>query len=166
MTALPFLFLAGTICLLIQTASVGFLMPVQYKPDLFMILVVWASLRMTIGTGMAFAFVAGLTVDLLSGAPTGLFALIYCISFVACDTVNATFAVDRPAGRAVTVFAATGLSGAAVLLARWLAGPVEADMHTLLWIVAKSIVTGLTSVAVFPILDRSWTGYTHLVGAR
>ena len=115
---------------------------------------------------MSFAFIAGILVDILSGAPTGLFALIYCVSYVMCDVADSTFEIDRPVGRALTTFGVTVLAGGTVLLTRWLTGPAGAGMHTMAWIFAKSLITGLTSLVLFPVLDRSWAGCSKLVGVR
>ncbi len=164
--AFLFILLVYIVAVIVQTSSVGFVMPVGYKPDIMLILVVWASLRLTVVAGIAFAFVAGIVVDLLSGSPTGLFALVYCLTFVASSSANSTFEINRPMGRASVVLAATLVSGAAVVLTRWLAGPVSVGIQTLLLILSKSVITALTSFVVFPLLDRSWDGYGKLVGER
>jgi rod shape-determining protein MreD len=166
LTAVLFISLATMIVAIVQTASIGLLIPAAYKPDVMLILVVWASLRLTRGIGMSFAFVAGLLMDILSGSPMGLFALIYCVCFVMCDVANSTFDIDRPAGRALTTLGVTILAGGTVLLTRWLTGPTGTGLHTIVWILSKSLITGLSSLVLFPVLDRSWTSCSKLVGVR
>jgi len=166
LTALLYILFISVLVVVVQTASVGFVVPVAYKPDIMLILVVWASLRLALVPGIAFAFVGGLLMDFFSGSPTGLFALVYCLTFVAAGSANTTFDINRPLVRACVICAATLASGSAVVLTRLLAGPVGMGLHTVLLILAKSVATGLTSLVVFPFLERSWVGYGKLVGDR
>jgi rod shape-determining protein MreD len=161
-----FLSVVGTAGLALQTALIGFIIPGDYKPDLILSLVVWAGLRATYVAGVGFAFVIGLCVDTLSGSPTGFFALIYCLAFVASGYVDSVVPIDDPIGWAVTVFLASVVSGCLVLMMRWFAGPLGFSGYTVMWIAGKSLVTGGFAVALLPCLDKAWAGYSRIVGER
>jgi rod shape-determining protein MreD len=158
-----FLVVIGTAVLVLQTTSWGFLVPAAYKPDLALILVLWVSLRMTFAIGAGFAFAVGLAIDILSGSPTGLFALIYCLLFATCGFLHSTFRIDVLSGKAVTVFGSTLAAGAIVFLVRWLSGPFELGWSVSQWVLLKSVVAAMASLAVFPVVDRVWAGFSRLV---
>lgn len=166
MTELLFMVVAGVIALTLQTTSFGFMIRAAYKPELMMILVVWASLRTSFVPGMGFAFAGGIVVDTLSGSPSGLFAVIYSIVFVACGYSNATFDIDSQPGRAVTIFVSTLACGFLVMLIRWLEGPAELGWLGVELILLKSLVTGAAALAMIPLLDRLWAGFSRLAGVR
>jgi rod shape-determining protein MreD len=161
-----FLFAVATVALGLQSTSVLFLLSAAYKPDLILILVVWAGLRASYTAGVGFAFVAGLCVDVLSGSPTGLFALIYCLVLVTSGYVDAIIPIDDPVGWMTIVFLATLFSACIVLIMRWLAGPVGLGPYTVAWILLKSLLTGMVGVAVIPCLDRVWAGYARIIGEQ
>ena len=159
-----FLVVIGVTALVLQTTSWGFLIPAAYKPDLALILVIWVSLRMTFGIGAGFAFAVGLAIDMLSGSPTGLFALIYCLLFVTCGFLHSTFRIDVLSGKALTVFGSTLAAGGIVFFVRWLSGSFELGWSVSQWVLLKSVVAALASLAVFPVVDRVWAGFSRLVG--
>jgi len=161
-----FLIAVGTATLVLQTTSMGFIVPAAYKPDLILALVVWAGLRATYLPGVGFAFIIGICVDKLSGSPTGLFPLIYCLAFVASGYVHSVVPIDDPVGWAVTVLLACAAAGCLVLIMRWLAGPVGLGLNTVVWMVVKSLATGGAAVAIFPCLDKAWAGYSRIIGER
>jgi len=105
-------------------------------------------------------------VDKLSGSPTGLFPLMYCLAFVASGYVQSVVSIDDPVGWALTVFLACAVAGCFVLIIRWLAGPVGLGLNSVLWMVAKSLVTGGAALALFPCLDKAWAGYSRIIGER
>lgn len=166
MREIIFLLAVGTASLALQTTSMGFIISAAYKPELTLALVVWAGLRATYLSGVGFAFIIGLCVDTLSGSPTGLFGLVYCLAFVASGYVDSVVPIDDPAGWAVTVFITCTCAGCLVLMMRWLAGPVGFGVLAVAWIVVKSLVTGAAAVALFPFLDKAWAGYLRIVGER
>ena len=161
-------FLAITVLMvsLLQVTSVGFLVPMDYKPDLMLVAVIWASLRVRLEAGMGFAFCSGLVMDFLSGAPTGLFALIYSVSFVACGFLNSTFVIDRAGGRMLAAWMATMIAGIAVMVMNWISGPIELGTANVLPLVAKSTTTGLACLLLFPVLDKMHNGFSRLIGAE
>ncbi len=157
-----FILLFGMAALVLQVTSWAFLIPGAYKPDLIMILVLWASLRMSFVIGVGFAYTGGMAVDLLSGSPVGLFAIIYCLLFVVCDYLNSNFRMDDLQGRAVTVFGSTLIAAFIVLCVRRLAGPVEVGRHLCQWVVLKSMIAATASLPIFALVDRAWTAYSRL----
>lgn len=161
-----FLVIAGGITLVLQTTSLAFLVPAALKPDLMLIVVGWAGLRATYSVGVTFAFVAGLAVDLMSGAPFGLFALIYCLIFFGCAYAHAVFPLDDYIGWATTIFVGALISALAVLLARWLGGPMGFGLPVAAWVLVKSLSTAIAALVIFPCMDGVWAGYSKIVGVR
>jgi len=159
-----FLVVIGMAAFVLQTTSWGFLVPAAYKPDLALILVLWVSLRMTFAIGAGFAFAVGLATDMLSGSPTGLFALIYCVLFATCGFLHSTFRIDALSGKAVTVFGSTLAAGGIVFFVRWLSGPFELGWSVSQWVLLKSVFAAMASLVVFPVVDRVWAGFSRLVG--
>jgi len=161
-----FISVAGMTVMVLQTISGGLVIPAEYKPDLMLILVLWAAVRSSLLIGLGFAFISGLFLDLFSGAPAGLFALINCLVFVATGSLNSRFAMDRVSARTISVFGASLLAALLVVSLRWATGPVELGARTMQWIVAKSAISALASLLLFPVLDKFWTGYCRIIGAR
>jgi len=161
-----FLSLAGLVALALQSTSFGFLVRGACKPEVMMILVVWASLRTSFLKGAVFAFLSGLCVDLLSGSPIGLCALIYTILFVVCGYLHATFDIDYPAGRAFTILLASLAVGWAVMLMRWVDAPPGFGWQAVSWVMLKSLTTAVAALVVFPVMDRIWTGLSGVIGVR
>lgn len=154
----------GLVLLILQTTAVGFMIPARFKPDLVLVLVSWAGLRLALLPGMGFSFGIGILVDLMSGSPVGLFALIYSLVFVVLGYLDATFDIDRPLGQAIAVFGATLFSGMAVLSVSWLSGPLEFTVHSAWEMLLKAFVGGLAAVVMIPALDRIRSGSTKLLG--
>jgi rod shape-determining protein MreD len=161
-----FLMMTGVFVLALQCTSLGFVVPSAYKPDLFLVLVVWSSLRVPFLAGVGTAFLGGLSVDLLSGSPAGLFAVIYCSTFIACGFLNSVFQMDTPAGRTLTVFVATLSSAGVVLMVRMLTVSADVGSHSLIWFVEKSAITAGSCLLLFPLMDRFRRAYVSLVGTR
>lgn len=166
MKAGVFLLVLGFLVVVIQTAPFGSKISFDLKPDIALILVVWAGLRVPLVPGLGFAFTVGLLMGLLSGAPEALFALVYSLVLVACGNLNARVHIDSFLGRGWTVFGASIACAGAVLLVRWSEGPLDFGRHAAGWIFMKSLATALVSLAVFPLVEWSWAGYSRLVGER
>jgi rod shape-determining protein MreD len=163
---LVFLALCGTVCLVIQVTSMSFFVSADYKPDLFMILVFWASLRTAFMSSAIFAFAAGFAVDLYSASPQGLFPVIYCLAFLSGAYLNSIAQIDSPLGRTSTVLAATLAAGFLVAFLRQIVGPAGLGWHAFQWLFVKSVLTGLATLIVFPLMDWSWAAYLRLAGIR
>ncbi|MBM4326620.1 MAG: rod shape-determining protein MreD [Deltaproteobacteria bacterium] len=165
MSDLLFVLGAGFALLILQTTSLGFTISPEYKPDLALILVVWAALRMDLLVGAGFAFMTGMTVDMLSGSHLGLFALMYCAIFLACGRAHTAFQVDSPMGRAIMAVLGCFVAGSAVAALRWVQGPPDFGWNALLWLTAKPLITGAGALLVFPALDRLHSGYSRIAGS-
>lgn len=157
---------AGTVVLILQTTSMAFLVSPDYKPDLMLVLVVWAGLRLPFGGGVLFAFFAGVIMDTLSGSPPGLFGLVYSVLFVVCGYLGGIVRIEGQSGRGVLVLGGALGAGIAVLLARVFRGPVGFGWHVVGWLAAKSIITTIAALVVFPGIDWAWMTFSRLVGDR
>jgi len=151
--------------LLLQTTIIPQFVASQYKPDLFLILVFWAAIRMTFITAALFAFTAGLLMDLFSGASPGLFPLAYLLIFLSSAYLHSVFQMDSHAVNAMTVFCASFVAGHIILAVSWLKVPIEFGWNYLDWPLLKSISTALFAVMVVPALDWLWNSYSKLVPA-
>lgn len=161
-----FVVCAGIVALGMQTTSLAFVISPAYKPDLMLVLVVWAGLRLPFVGGVVCAFVVGVVVDLLSGSPPGLFGLVYSLVFVVCRHLGGIVRLDGFAGRAILVLCAALWAGIAVLLARLFRGPVGFGWHVVAWITTKSIITAVAAVVLFPCIDWAWLAFSRLLGDR
>jgi rod shape-determining protein MreD len=161
-----FLLVAGYVTLVLQTTLLSFLVPAIVKPDLMLIVVGWAGLRTTYPVGVAFAFFAGFAVDLMSGSPFGLFALLYCIAFFVCAYVHSVFPLDDYVGWATTICIAALLSALAVVGARLMESPTGLGLMTAAWVVLKSLSTAIAALVMLPCLDGVWSGYARIAGVR
>lgn len=161
-----FIFAAGMIVLVAQITLFRILFPATCKPDLAAVLVVWSALRLSAAVGIMFAFSMGLGIDLTSGAPMGLFSLVYSVVFVTCGYVNSTVDVDTHTGRAAAVFGTILLAAAMVLFMRWVAGAVGFGSSVAWHVMLRSVITCAVALFLLPGLDRAWAGYHRLLGVR
>lgn len=164
MKAALFLLGVGLVLVVIQTAPSSSKLWFGFKPDLLLVVVVWAGLRLPLVSGLGFACAAGILMGLLSGAPPGLFALVYSLVLVTGVNLNARVHLDNMIGRACTIFGATLATAGAILLVRWSEGPLDFGRHAAGWIFMKSFMTALVSLVLFPLVDRLWVRYARLVG--
>lgn len=154
------------LALWLQTTAVCSVVPSAYKPDLFLILVYWTSLRLPFAIGVALCFGGGILVDLLSGSTMGLFALLYGVVFISCGYLNTVFEIDTPMTRAVIILIAALANSGIVLFMRALVHATDFGLHSMLWALVKALSTSVVSLAVFPALDRFRTAYVSLMGER
>jgi len=152
--------------LLLQTTIIPLFVDSQYKPDLFLILVFWAAIRITFVPAAVFAFAAGLLTGLFSGAPPGLFAILYLLIFLSSTYLHSVFELDSHTVNAMTVFCATFVVGQVIIAVTWLKVPIEFGWHLFQWPLLKSLSTALFAVMVVPALDWLWNSYSKLVPAR
>jgi hypothetical protein len=154
---------AGLLVLGVQVSLLGAVVPAAYKPDLMLATVVWSSLRLPFAAGASYAFVTGLLVSALSGSPTALFSLVYCVVFSLCWYLNVTFHVDRPSGWAMLILAGAWIGGAAILSARFAWEPAGLGWNLVGWMLTKSLVTVLAGECLMLVLERVSTGYSRLL---
>ncbi len=151
--------------LMLQTTILPLVLNSQYKPDLFLILVLWAAIRITFVSAAAFAFIAGLLMDVFSGAPPGLLAMVYSLIFLSCAYLHSVFQMDSHAVNVVTIFCATFVTGIMILAVSWLKTPIEFGWNLFQWPLLKSLTTALFGLLLFPTLDWFWSSYSKLIPA-
>ncbi len=166
MRDLIFLTIFSLPTLIVQTTILPLVLNSQYKPDLFLILVFWAAVRIAFVSAAVFAFMAGLLMDVFSGSPPGLFAMLYALIFLSCAYLHSVFEMDSHALNAVTIFCATFITGIIVLTVNWLRIPVEFGSNLFQWPFLKSLTTALFGIMLFPALDWFWNSYSKLIPAR
>ncbi len=148
--------LTGIIALGLQTTSVAFAVPAGLKPDLMLIVVVWAAGRIPLGIGAPFAFMAGMMIDLFSGSPTGLFAVFYCLVFVCSAYAHATLSIHGYAGPVILVFCASLAAGATVVLTARVNVPVGFGWSAAGWIALKSLITAVAALPTLALIEWAW----------
>ncbi len=151
-----FLILTGSLALGLQTTSLAFAFPSGFKPDLMLIVVVWAASRIPLSAGAPFAFVAGMMMDLFSGSPTGLFAVFYCLVFVCSGYAYATLIIHGYAGSVILVFGASLAAGTIVVLATRVSVPVGFGWSAAGWIFLKSLITAGTALPAYVLIEWAW----------
>jgi rod shape-determining protein MreD len=150
--------------LLIQTTFRTFVFVDVSKPDVVSIIVLWSSLRLGFNEGLFFAFSAGLLMDALSGSPIGLFAFLYCVSFLLAAYLNTNADLESHFARFTVSFGLCMLQGAVILMSRALAGPIGLGPLMAGSLLLKALVTGVIAVFVIPLMDRFWMRRTKFTG--
>ena len=82
--------------LLAQSTLLPHLLPDPWLPDVTLSLVFWTALTGTPRGGVVLAFLAGLALDLTSGAPPGFHAVIRVAVYSLCRPFRGIFFEDRP----------------------------------------------------------------------
>jgi len=150
--------------LFIQTTSRTFAFADVSKPDVVSIIVLWSALRLGFNEGLFLAFSAGLLMDNLSGSPTGLFAFVYCLSFLLAAYMNANADLESHLARFMVSFVLCISQGAVILMSRALAGPIGLGPHLARSLILKAFLTGIGAVFVIPLMDRFWMRRTKFTG--
>ena len=161
-----FVLVIGLAAIVLQTTFLSFAVGNDYKPDLILIFIVWASTRIQFLAAVGLAFFGGLVVDLFSGSPSGLFSITYCVMILTIGYMDSKFQVESNSAKAIMVFVSSLAVGCIIMIMRRAAGPVEFVWSVGQWIIFKSGITGLVSLMIFPALDTIWSGYSRLVGTR
>ena len=166
MTTFAFVLVIGIGLLTLQTASLGFLVPSEYKPDLIVAMVVWAALRLEITSGLCVAFTSGLVVDVLSSSPLGLFAVLYSFVFIMCRQLNAAFHIDGPVGRGAVVAGSTVVIGLLVQFVRLFSGLSGFGWSSIAWVLGKSAISGIASILVIFMVDRLYDSLSRIANPQ
>ena len=88
--------LFGLACLLIQTAVFPRIIPVQFKPDLMLILIVYLGISEKYGSGGLFAFCIGLLYDVFAGSAFGMYGMIFLLVFFSVRSTIDYFNAENP----------------------------------------------------------------------
>ena len=137
----------------------------ETKPDLTLLVVVWIGLKGAYMPGLFSAFFLGIIEDLLSGAPLGLFPLIYLVAYMFSAFVSVNFDLDQFGLSWLVALVTSFVSFCLVFLSRWPGGQVIFELPIIEFILVKTIWTSLCLIIVKPLLDNSWRGYSRLIGA-
>ncbi len=152
------------IALFLQTTTQLFVSNPSYKPDIVLVIVIWASTRLDFKEGLLFSFSAGLLTDSLSGSPAGLFACLYCVTFLVCGYLDSTTDLDSHAIRFLVAFIVCIVESLSIIVIRFMAAQFKVDLSISFAILTKGFFTGIAATAVIPIVDRLWVGRTRLSG--
>ncbi len=143
---------------LAQGPIIQSLFPLDVTPNLVLVLVtLWAGYH-GLREGMAWAFMAGILLDILLFAPLGAHALAFMAVVLAIEPVRHIIFGDNHAWALVAVFVAALLSDFVVLLVSNAAGhPVRFDT---LWrfSIARALTDVLAAVVLMPLVlwMRRW----------
>lgn len=155
----------GLVSLIVQCCVLGEIFPFEYKPDLSLLVVIWLGINSDYFFGLFSVFILGIVVDMLSGAPAGLFSVIYLLAFIFSAYVGQNFDVERlGSGWSVTILTCF-LVFCLCFLARWLSGQIVFEALIVKIIIFKTILTTLGLIVVKPLLDGIWKGYCKVIGA-
>jgi rod shape-determining protein MreD len=160
-----FCLIFGSVSIVIQCCVLGKIFPMELKPDLTLLVVVWVGLKGDYMSGLFSAFFLGVMEDLLSGAPLGLFSFIYLVAYMFSAFVSVNFHVDQFGLSWLVAIVTSFISFCLVFLVRWLGGQVIFELAIIEFILIKTILTSLCLIIVKPLLDNSWRGYSRLIGA-
>ncbi|MFH0960783.1 MAG: rod shape-determining protein MreD [Pseudomonadota bacterium] len=165
MRSILFFLLAGSGCLVIQCGILHRIFPMELKPDLTLLVVVWVGLKGDYLSGLFAAFLIGLTQDLLSGSPLGLFSVMYVLTIIFAGYLSDNFHVESLGASFAIAFLISLGSFSLVFISRWLLGQVTLELEIVKIILVKTILTSLSLIIVKPVLDNAWKGYSRIVGA-
>jgi len=154
----------SALAVFVQTTAGTFVFADVSKPDMVFVIVMWAALRLAFNEGVLFAFFAGLFVDNMSGAPIGLFAFLYCVSFLVASYVNAAADLDSSVAKFLLSFLLCFSQGAVILFVRAFSEPVGYALYLARSLLVKAILTGAAAVLLIPLLDRFWMRRPKLSG--
>ena len=93
---IAFYALFGLAGLIIQTAVFPRIIPVQFKPDLILILIVYLAISEKYGSGGLFAFCIGLLYDVFAGSAFGMYGMILLLVFFSVRSTIDYFNAENP----------------------------------------------------------------------
>ena len=99
-----------------QTTLFPHLFSPEWRPDITLALVLWVALTGTPRGGAILAFLSGLALDLVSGAPPGFSAILRLLVYVSARPFRGVFFENRPL--LLVPFAALGAAADAAVRAR------------------------------------------------
>ena len=156
-------FLLAIVGFILITQTAAFVFPEWFKPDLALVFTIWMSFRVSPLVAACVTFILGLSVDVFSGGPAGLFAVTYTTAFLIVSESRSVLETDTLPLRSLIVFLAALSVGIIVIAAKWFTA--SAPMH---WAPAKIILRScaacLASMALFPALDRARNAYLRFSG--
>jgi rod shape-determining protein MreD len=162
---LIFFAVVGLLLVVVQCCVLGQIFPLEYKPDLTLLLVVWIGFKGDYVPGLFSVFFLGIVEDLLSGGPPGLFPVIYLVAFMFSTYISLNFDMESLGLSWSVTIPTCFISFCLVFVGRWLGGQIPFEPVIIKFVIVKTISTSLGLILLKPILDRSWKGYCGLIGA-
>ena len=144
MKALAKLAAAGLALVLLQVLLAAVL-PAAASPDLVLVFALALGLRSSGGRGLLLAFALGLLVDVLSGSPPGLFALLRGTACAATRAFDRALYLRAPAPWVAYVVGYTIADGLLMGLAVWIFLPESALGW---WTIVSRLPGGLVANAI------------------
>lgn len=160
-----FCVVVGWLSFVVESSILGNIFPMEFKPDLTLLIVVWIGLKRAYVPGLIAVFLLGVVEDLLSGAPLGLFPVIYLAVFMFSVYVSVNFDVDQLGAGLSVALLACSVSFSLIFLARWLIGQISFEPEIIKIVIVKTILSSLSLIILKPVLDGVWKGYSRLMGA-
>lgn len=160
-----FCMVVGWLSFVVESSILGNIFPMEFKPDLTLLIVVWIGLKRAYIPGVIAVFLLGVVEDLLSGAPLGLFPVIYLTVFMFSVYVSVNFDVDQLGAGLSVALLACSVSFSLIFLARWLIGQISFEPQIIKIVILKTILSSLSLIIFKPVLDGAWKGYSRLMGA-
>lgn len=160
-----FCVVVGWLSFVVESSILGNIFPMEFKPDLTLLIVVWIGLKRAYVPGVIAVFLLGVGEDLLSGAPLGLFPVIYLAVFMFSVYVSVNFDVDQLGAGLSVALLACSVSFSLIFLARWLIGQISFEPQIIKIVILKTILSSLSLIILKPVLDGAWKGYSRLMGA-
>jgi rod shape-determining protein MreD len=155
----------GWLSFVVESSILGNIFPMEFKPDLTLLIVVWIGLKRAYIPGVIAVFLLGVVEDLLSGAPLGLFPVIYLTVFMFSVYVSVNFDVDQLGAGLSVALLACSVSFSLIFLARWFIGQISFEPQIIKIVILKTILSSLSLIIFKPVLDGAWKGYSRLMGA-
>jgi len=122
--------------------------------ELSLALVIYAGFRLDALQGAVFAFIVGFVFDCVSGAPPGLFAIIYLMIFIISFFVSMRFAAEKLLLIAVVGLACSLIESALVLAVYYFILKFENLSDMLFAFVLQALLVSFLSVGVFYVMHR------------
>ncbi len=165
MNQIFFLIVAGTLAFAIQSSVIFQLAPPEFRPDLSLIVLAWACSNSRFLIGVSFSFISGLCLDVMSGSPLGLMALLYLLTYISFGYLDSYFEVTGVARNYISIFLASCMIFTAMLVFRALATDIEFALYNVYWIIVKSLSTATFSWVTLKAMNIMWKEYSKVVGA-
>jgi rod shape-determining protein MreD len=150
-------FLPGLlVCVTAQTTLLGAASVGGVRPDLFLLLLLFVSPRMSAEVATVQGFVLGLCQDALSGGPVGLRAFAYSLLGFLASRLSHDLHTDKPFAQFWLLLGGGAATAAMSLALLWFFVETPPLVPTLLWVVCPEVL--YTAVVGFVLLwlPRAW----------
>lgn len=140
--------------LLSQSTLLPLVLPDPWLPDVTLILVYWVALTATPKGGVVLAFLAGLALDVVAGAPPGFHAVVRVAVYALCRPFRGVFFDDRPLLLLPFAALATLVDSLGVWVMSWLFLPGPVPFYAAVRVAGpQALVEALAVPVVFLLLE-------------